>query len=71
MLLKQFSLYTLVGFLNAGVSFLLMPYLSYHKDPAGNGILSMVNSLVTINILFMGITAADLINIEHYNKKNP
>ena len=31
----------------------------------------MVNSLVTINIPLMGITTADLIDIEHYNKKNP
>jgi len=67
---KQFSLYTFVGFLNAGISFLIMPYISHHIDSAGNGILSMVNSLVTINIQLMGITAADIINIEHYNKKN-
>ena len=47
-----------------------MPYISHHIDPAGNGILSMVNSLVTIYIPLMGITAAGLINIEYYNKKD-
>ena len=68
--LNQFLLYTYVGLLNAGISFLLMPYISHHIDPAGNGILSMVNSLVTIYIPLMGITAAGLIIIEYYNEKD-
>ena len=68
--LKQFSLYTFVGFLYAGISVLLMPYISQHIDPAGNAILSMVNSIVTIYIQLMGVTAVGLITIEYYNYKN-
>lgn len=64
--LKQFSLYTLVGFINAGLGFLLMPYLSHHINPEGYGILSMVNSLVTILIPLVGLTASGLISVEYY-----
>ena len=66
--LKQFSLYTFVGFFNAGISFLLMPYISHQINPAGYGILSMVNSFVTILIPLMGITATGIITIEYYKK---
>jgi O-antigen/teichoic acid export membrane protein len=68
--LKQFSLYTFVGFFNAGLSFLLMPYLSFFIKPAGYGILSMINSLVTILIPLIGLTASGLITVEYYKIKD-
>lgn len=64
--LKQFSLYTFVGFFNAGLSFLLMPYLSHYINPEGYGVLSMVNSLVTILIPLVSLTATGLIATEYY-----
>jgi O-antigen/teichoic acid export membrane protein len=67
---KQFSLYTFVGFFTAGISFLLMPYLSHYIDPAGYGILSMVNSLVTILIPLIGLTATGFITVEYYKVKD-
>lgn len=67
---RQFSVYTLVGFLGAGISFLLMPYLSYFLKPAEYGILSMVNSVVTILIPLIGLTAAGIINVEYYKQKD-
>ncbi|HEU0111367.1 MAG TPA: oligosaccharide flippase family protein [Flavisolibacter sp.] len=68
--LKQLSLYTFVGFFNAGLSFLLMPYLSHYIDPAGYGILSMINSFVTILIPLVGLTAAGFIAVEFYRMKD-
>jgi O-antigen/teichoic acid export membrane protein len=67
---KQLSLYTFVGFLGAGISFFLMPYLSHFIDPAGYGILSMVNSIVTIFIPLVGLTAAGLVGVEYYQVKD-
>src|SRR5687768_2757159 len=69
-LFKQFSFYTFIGFFNAGISFLLMPYLSHYIDPAGYGILSMVNSFVTILIPMIGLTATGLITVEYYQVKD-
>lgn len=68
--LKQLSLYTFVGFFNAGISFLLMPYLSHYIDPAGYGILSMVNSFVTILVPLVGLTASGLVVVEYYKLKD-
>ena len=68
--LKQLSIYTLVSFLSAGVGFLLMPYLSHFLKPKEYGILAMVNSLVTILIPFVGLTAAGIIKVEYYEQKN-
>ncbi len=67
---RQFSVYTLVGFFGAGISFLLMPYLSHFLKPAEYGILSMVNSVVTILIPLIGVTAAGIINVEYYKQKD-
>ncbi len=67
---KQFSTYTLIGFFGAGISFLLMPYLSHFLEPEEYGILSMINSLVTIFIPFIGLTAAGIINVEYYKEEN-
>ena len=69
-LLKQISVYSFVGFFHSGISFLLMPYLSHFIDPAGYGILSMVNSMVTILVPLIGLTATGLIYIEYYQCKD-
>ncbi len=68
--LRQFSIYTVVGFLGAGVSLILMPYLSHFLTPDEYGILSNVNSLVTVLIPFIGLAAAGLINIDYYKIKD-
>lgn len=68
--LRQFSIYTLVGFIGAGVGFFLMPYLSHFLQPAQYGILSMVNSLVTILIPLIGLTVSGIINVEYYRQKD-
>jgi O-antigen/teichoic acid export membrane protein len=67
---KQISLYTFIGFFNAGISFLLMPYLSHFIDPVGYGMLSMVNSFVTILIPLIGLTASGIISVEYYKLKD-
>lgn len=68
--IRHFSLYTFIGFFNAGIGFLLMPYLSHFIDPAGYGVLSMVNSLVTILIPLVGLTASGYISVEYYRVKD-
>ena len=69
-LLKQFSAYTLIGFLAAGINFLLMPYLSHFLKPEEYGILAMVNSFVTILIPLIGLVTSGLINVEYYKLKD-
>ena len=69
-LIKQFSLYTFVGFFSAGINFFLMPYLSHYILPAEYGILSMINSLVTILIPLVGLVASGLIYVEYYKTKD-
>jgi len=68
--LRQFSTYTLVGFIGAGVGFFLMPYLSHFLKPEEYGILSMVNSLVTILIPLIGLTVSGISIVEYYRQKD-
>jgi len=68
--LKQFSLYTLVGVFNTGINFFLMPYLSHFIKPDAYGILSMVNSFVSILIPLIGLVASGLIFVEYYKGHN-
>ena len=68
--LKQFSTYTLVGFIGAGVNFFLMPYLSHFLKTWEYGVLSMVNSFVTILIPLIGLSVAGYANVEYYKFKN-
>jgi len=69
-LFKHLSAYALIGFLGAGINFFLMPYLSHFLKPEEYGILSMVNSLVTILIPLIGVAAAGIINVEYYKLKD-
>ncbi|MCZ2459941.1 MAG: oligosaccharide flippase family protein [Chitinophagales bacterium] len=67
-LFKQFSVYTIVGFLNAGISFFILPILTHYLTPADYGIISLVNTYVTILVPFVGLSTASLISVEYYNK---
>ena len=68
--LGKLSVYTFVGFLGAGINFLLMPYLSHFIKPGEYGILSMVNSYVTILIPLVGLVAAGLISVDYFKIKD-
>ncbi|MEZ5035248.1 MAG: oligosaccharide flippase family protein [Chitinophagaceae bacterium] len=68
--LKQFSTYTLVGFIGAGVNFFLMPYLSHFLKPWEYGVLSMINSFVTILIPLIGLSVAGYAKVEYYKYVN-
>lgn len=68
--LRQLSVYTLVGFLGAGVNFFLMPYLSHFISPGEYGILSMVNTYVTILIPLVGLVAAGIISVDYFKIKD-
>jgi O-antigen/teichoic acid export membrane protein len=62
----QISAYTFIGFLGAGISFLLLPYLSHFLSPKDYGVLSMINSVVTILIPFISIMAFSWINAQYF-----
>lgn len=69
-LLRQISIYTIIGFLGAGINFLLLPYLSHFLSPKDYGILAMINSVVTILIPFTSIMAFSWINTEYFKIKD-
>ncbi len=68
--LKHLSVYTFVSFLGAGISFFLVPYLSYYIKPAEYGILSLLSTFVTILVPFIGLTASGLVTVEYYRIKD-
>jgi O-antigen/teichoic acid export membrane protein len=68
--LGKISLYTIAGFLGAGINFIVMPILSHYINPTEYGILSLFNTYVTILIPLIGILAAGLIRVEYYRLEN-
>lgn len=64
--LSQISIYTFIGFLGAGINFLLFPYLSHFLSPEDYGVLSMINSVITILIPVTSIMAFGWINTEYF-----
>src|SRR5437763_7858501 len=68
-LFRTFSIYTIVGFLNAGVGFLLLPVLTRYLTPADYGIISLVNTYVLILMPIVGLCTSSFISVEYYNNK--
>ncbi len=68
-LAKQFSIYTIVGFLNAGIGFLVLPVLTHYLSPADYGIISLMNTYVQILMPVIGLSTASFISVEYFNKK--
>ena len=69
-LVKQLSTYTFVSFLGAGINFFLMPYLSHFINPAEYGILSILNTFVSLIIPLVGLVATSIITVEYYKLKD-
>src|SRR2546423_8465802 len=67
--IKQFSLYTLVGFFGAAVNFFLLPVLSFHLKRSDYGLISIFNSYVSILLPFVGLMAYSILNIEYFKIK--
>ncbi len=67
-LLRTFSLYTVVGFLNAGIGFLLLPILTRFLSPEDYGIISLINTYVSFLIPIIGMSIAGYMGVEYYNK---
>lgn len=67
--LKSLSVYTFIGFLNAGVGFLLLPVLTAYLSPADYGIISLVNVYVSVFMPIVGLSTAGYITVEYYNPK--
>lgn len=68
-LFKTFSIYTVVGFLNAGIGFLLLPVLTHYLTPKDYGIISLVNTYVLILLPAVGLSTSSFITVEYYNPK--
>ena len=66
-LFRTFSAYTLLGFLNAGLGFLLLPVLTTYLSPSDYGIISLVNVYVSVLMPVLGLSTAGLATIEYYN----
>ncbi len=66
---RTFSLYTFVGFLNAGIGFLLLPILTVHLSPSDYGIISLVNVYVMLFMPLVGLSASGYITVEYHNPK--
>lgn len=70
-LLKQLSLYTLVGVFGAGVNFFVMPVLSHYLLPADYGLLSLFNTYITILMPLVSISAYNLLSVDYFKQKSP
>jgi O-antigen/teichoic acid export membrane protein len=69
-LVKQLSLYTLVGVIGAGINFFVMPVLSHYLSPVDYGTLSLFNTYITILIPLVSLSANGLLNVEFFKEKN-
>ncbi|MGI8892281.1 MAG: lipopolysaccharide biosynthesis protein [Bacteroidia bacterium] len=69
-ILKQLSIYTLVGIIGAGINFFVMPVLSHYLAPADYGLLSLFNTYVTILIPIVSVSAYSLISVDYFKQKN-
>jgi O-antigen/teichoic acid export membrane protein len=69
-ILKQLSIYTLVGIIGAGINFFVMPVLSHYLAPEDYGLLSLFNTYVTILIPIVSVSAYSLISVDYFKQKN-
>lgn len=67
-LIRNFSIYTVVGFLNAGIGFLLLPVLTKYLTPADYGIISLINVYVAILTPIVGMSTSGYATVEYYNR---
>lgn len=68
-LFRTFSVYTFVGFLNAGIGFLLLPVLTSYLNPHDYGIISLVNVYVQVLMPVVGLSTAGLATVEYHNTR--
>lgn len=68
-LFRTFSVYTVLGVLHAGVSFLVLPILTRYLTPADYGIIALVNTYVSLLMPIVGMSSSALVSLEYHNKK--
>jgi O-antigen/teichoic acid export membrane protein len=69
-LLTSFSIYSLVGFVSAGVGFFLMPVLSHYLNPADYGVISLINTYVLLASPIISVVASGLLSVEYFKQKD-
>ena len=62
------STYTLINIINKGIPFLLLPVLTHYLDPTDYGILTNVESLLTISITLIGINLSSAVTRQYVKK---
>lgn len=65
-LLKSFSIYVFSSFFNQGINFLLLPVFTHYLLPSDYGVLSVVNSVISIMTVFIMVGADGAIRRQFY-----
>jgi len=68
-LLKSFSVYVFSSFFNQGVNILLLPLFTYYLTPFDYGILSLVNTTISVVSIFVMVGADGAIRRQFYKLK--
>lgn len=65
-LLSSFAVYTLSGFINAGIPFLILPILTKYLSPGDYGIVSLFSAFESFVLAFVTIGIIDIIGFEYF-----
>ena len=68
-LLKSLSVYSLANILNAGIPFLLLPFLTNHLSPADYGLISIFQMILSLTIPFSGLNTDGAVSREYFVKE--
>ena len=68
-LLKSLSVYSFANILNAGIPFLLLPFLTNHLSPADYGLISVFQMILSLTIPFSGLNTDGAVSREYFVKE--
>jgi len=69
-LAKNISIFTFFNLLNAGIPFLLLPFLTIYLSPADYGVIDIFNSLVMLFMPIVGLSVLSSLNRYYFEKEN-
>ena len=64
--IRSFSIYTLSGFIKAGIPFLILPILTNYLEPEDYGIVSLFNALERFLMAFITLGIVDTLSFEYF-----
>lgn len=68
-LIRSLSIYTSVGVISSGISFLMMPILTHYLSKQDYGTLSLFNTYVTILIPILSLSSTSILSVEYFRFK--